>query len=292
MVRALYSAYDGPLYQVMRASDNHTWDIGVLSAGGYADAAAQDAFCAFTSCTVTQIYDQSPMANHLARAPAGGAAHKADRLVNATRAPLTVGGHKVYAAYFEGGMGYRIDNTRGIATGDEPETLYMVTAGKHYNNKCCFDYGNAETNNDDTGAGSMEAVYWGNSGGWNRGAGKGPWVMADLENGLWAGNTKVNNASIPVVADFVTAMVIGRSGSFALKGGDAQAGKLTTMFDGSRPKGYNPMRKQGAIILGIGGDNSDWAIGTFYEGCITSGASSAATDDAVAMNIMVAGYGR
>ena len=52
------------------------------------------------------------------------------------------------------------------------------------------------------------------------------------------------------------------------------------------------MRKQGAIILGIGGDNSDWAIGTFYEGVMTSGASSNATDDLVQANIVAAGYGR
>ena len=48
--RALYAAYDGPLYQIMRQSDGKTLDIGVVksSAGdpcGYADAAAQDAFC-------------------------------------------------------------------------------------------------------------------------------------------------------------------------------------------------------------------------------------------------------
>lgn len=39
-----------------------------------------------------------------------------------------------------------------------------------------------------------------------------------------------------------------------------------------------PMKKQGSIILGIGGDNSDSAHGTFYEGVMTSGISSNATD--------------
>ena len=29
----------------------------------------------------------------------------------------------------------------------------------------------------------MEAIYWGSSHGWGHGAGTGPWVMADLENG-------------------------------------------------------------------------------------------------------------
>jgi hypothetical protein len=52
------------------------------------------------------------------------------------------------------------------------------------------------------------------------------------------------------------------------------------------------MKKQGAIILGIGGDNSNSAIGTFYEGAITTGDPSSATDDAVQANIVAAGYGR
>ncbi|HKD77158.1 MAG TPA: arabinofuranosidase catalytic domain-containing protein, partial [Ktedonobacterales bacterium] len=47
-VRALYGNYIGNLYQVRRASDDTTQDIGVLSPGGYANAAIQDAFCAGT----------------------------------------------------------------------------------------------------------------------------------------------------------------------------------------------------------------------------------------------------
>ena len=57
---------------------------------------------------------------------------------NATADPLFVNGHKVYSAYFEGGMGFRNQDTNGIATGDEPETIYMVTSGTHYNGGCCF----------------------------------------------------------------------------------------------------------------------------------------------------------
>ena len=53
---------------------------------------------------------------------------------------------------------------------------------------------------------------------------------------------------------------------------------------------YQPMRKQGAIILGTGGDNSNGAIGNFYEGYIASGVSSAATDDAIQKNIIAVGY--
>lgn len=58
MVRALLGAYDGALYQVNRTSDNAVQDIGVVAAGGVANAAAQDAFCAGTGCVVQRIYDQ------------------------------------------------------------------------------------------------------------------------------------------------------------------------------------------------------------------------------------------
>lgn len=38
---------------------------------------------------------------------------------------------------------------------------------------------------------------------------------------------------------------------------------------------FQPMRKQGAIILGTGGDNSNGAIGNFYEGVMATGVTSA-----------------
>ncbi len=47
-VRALYAAYNGPLYQVKRASDGSTTNISPLTAGGYANAATQTSFCADT----------------------------------------------------------------------------------------------------------------------------------------------------------------------------------------------------------------------------------------------------
>jgi hypothetical protein len=58
-VRSLYAKYTGALYQVQRASDNATQNIGLLS-DGYANAVAQDAFCTNTTCIITKIYDQSP----------------------------------------------------------------------------------------------------------------------------------------------------------------------------------------------------------------------------------------
>ena len=55
---------------------------------------------------------------------------------------------------------------------------------------------------------------------------------------------------------------------------------------------YGTMTKQGAIILGIGGDNSNRAAGTFYEGAVVAGYSSNATDVAVHADIIAAKYRR
>merc|ERR1711934_171753 len=88
------------------------------------------------------------------------------------------------------------------------------------------------------------------------------------------------------------AMAKGKQGSFALKGANAQSGGLTTLYDGARPAGYEVMKKQGAIILGIGGDNSCSAVGTFYEGAMTATYTTDATDAAVQASIVAAGYGK
>src|SRR5258708_38231168 len=74
--RALFGAYSGRLYQVRRASDGATTDIGTLSAGGFANAAAQDSFCAGTPCAIPIISDQTSRHNDLTPAPAGGARKK------------------------------------------------------------------------------------------------------------------------------------------------------------------------------------------------------------------------
>ncbi len=291
--RALYAAYNGPMYQVRRSSDNTTANIYPLSAGGVANAATQDSFCAGTSCVITEIYDQSGHGNNLTDAPGGGAARGPDGLANATAAPVTVGGQKAYGVYIAPGDGYRDDSTSGIATGDSPEGEYAIWDGTHYNGGCCNDYGNAETNNDDDGNGTMEAIYFGNIKVWGYGTGNGPWIMADMENGLYSGVNAGYNANDPTIDyHYTTAMLEGGPNQWALLGGNAQSGGLSTLYSGPRPNvsGYNPMHKQGAIILGTGGDNSDGSDGTFYEGVMTSGYPSAATENAVQASIVAAGY--
>lgn len=89
-------------------------------------------------CAIAAVYDQSPRGNHLTVAPAGGAVNRPDSPVDAEGLRVSVGGHAVWAAYFQGGQGYRRDATSGVATGNEEETLFMVTSGTVFNAGCCF----------------------------------------------------------------------------------------------------------------------------------------------------------
>ena len=58
-----------------------------------------------------------------------------------------------------------VDETTGIALGNEPESIYAIMSGTHYNGGCCFDYGNSENtalnpvHTGDYACGAMEAIY-------------------------------------------------------------------------------------------------------------------------------------
>ena len=139
----------------------------------------------------------------------------------------------------------------------------------------------------------MEAIYFGNNSFWGEGSGSGPWIMADLENGLFSGSNPEENPNDPTITfRFVTAIVKGKPNHWSIRGGDSTSGKLSTFFNGPRPSvaGYNPMSKEGAIILGIGGDNSNGAQGTFYEGVMTTGYPTSKTEGRVQANIVAARY--
>ena len=297
-VRALYGAFNSPLYQVYRNSDGKTIDIKPLVAGGVADAGAQDAFCAGSTCLISILYDQSGTGNHLTRAPGGPVfpgpeADGSDNLSSAVGAPVSVGGKKAYGVFTSPGTGYRNNKAKKTALGDDAEGMYAILDGTHYNNGCCFDYGNAEPSVLDTGTGHMETIYFGDSSAYGTGSGKGPWIMADLEKGLFSGLSPTNNPANPSITDrFVTAIVKGEPNHWAIRGGNAAAGGLTSYYNGARPakSGYNPLHKEGAIVLGVGGDNSKVAQGTFYEGVMTTGYPSDATENAVQANIVAAGY--
>jgi 5-hydroxyisourate hydrolase-like protein (transthyretin family) len=310
MDRALFDSYYGPLYRVMNAAGNQM-DIWNVAAGGVVDAAEQDDFCGGTTCQVVKIYDQTSDHDDLTPGPGGGEVSTPDNTADASAMPITVGGEEAYGLDIVNNAGYRDDGpdnggATGVATGREPEGMYMVASGTHVNSGCCFDFGNAEKNNHDDGAGTMDALNLGTHCFFAPASpcnGNGPWVQADMENGLFQGGSEAGqNISNPADpsngSDFVTA-VLNNNGTnkFQLEGGNAQSGGLTTYWDGGLPVGkdalgdsWAPTNKQGAIILGIGGDNSNFDVGSFFEGAITKGFPTAQADNAVQANIVSADY--
>jgi non-reducing end alpha-L-arabinofuranosidase len=307
--RALYASYNGPLYQVLRQSDGKTLNVGVVQpsaspfpdAGGYADATAQDAFCANTYCWITTIYDQSGKGNHLVQAPRGGFSGPAmggfNNIPLADMAPITIMRHKAYGVFIEPGMGLRWNDAKGTAVDDQAEGQYWVISGHHYNSGCCFDYGNAETDSRDDDNGTMETTYYGNATSWYHGNPPGPWIMTDQENNLVgcvnADGSKLCKDLPNITWRFVTAIAKGEPHHWTSLGGDAQKGNLQVMFDGPRvDHTYDPMRKQGAILLGNGGDNSIGSQGTFYEGAMTAAGTfpTDATDQLIQANVVAAKY--
>ena len=102
-----------------------------------------------------------------------------------------------------------VDDTRGIAKGNDPESIFAVMSGSRsisgHETGCCFDYGNSEgaaANNRSDGSGAMEAIYFGSTH-WQGNSGDnssmdGPWVGADLEAGMYY----VRNKSDLVCASF------------------------------------------------------------------------------------------
>ncbi len=248
-------------------------------------------------------------------APSGGG----DNESIATQAPLSVDGQETYGLYIAPGMGYRIDDAVNTAFGDEPEGEYAIFGREHYNGGCCFDYGQMESNSLDTGDGSMEALYYGTESTWSYGPNPGPWPETDQENNLVSGDfSRYNFGDLPVLpftpfsngamtttpttsGQFLTDFLSGGSktaatpnGQWEFRTGNAQAGNLTTDYNGPRTwyltTDYNPMVKHGSDGVGNGGDNSDGSDGTWYEGVMTSGYPTDATTNAVAANITAAQY--
>jgi len=212
-------------------------------------------------------------------------------------APITIMGHKAYGVFIEPGMGLRQNDAKGTAVDDQAEGQYWVINGQHYNSGCCFDYGNAEIDSRDDDNGTMETAYFGSAPWWYHASTRGPWIMTDQENNLVGcvnpdGSTVCTN--LPSITwRFVTAIAKGEPHHWTSMGGDAQKGALKVMFTGPRVDiTYDPMRKQGAILLGNGGDNSNSSQGTFYEGAMTAAGTfpADATDQLVQVNVVAARY--
>jgi non-reducing end alpha-L-arabinofuranosidase len=314
MVRALSSTYDGPLYQVRRGAPNPTQNTGVggetqdiaLLPNGFADAAAQVAFCGDQSCSVSILYDQSGRGNDITvakrgRADGGQFGDDDDFESAAGAGPLTVGGNDVFSLYMEARQGYRQTFAgNGMPLAQEPQGVYMLADGTRTGTACCWDFGNVTT--DPTAYATMNTLFLGTAF-WGRGAGAGPWFMADFEAGVWAGGSNpgepgwgalndpapINPANPSLRVRFALGF-LKTSNTYALRMADVEsATDVTTAYEGALPK---PMDNQGAVVLGVGGDNSNNSFGTFYEGAIVSGYPSNDAERAVLQNIQSAGYGQ
>jgi hypothetical protein len=299
MVRVLSSKYTGPLYQV-RKGGNKTGSGGttqdIAAKDGFGDGAAQDAFCGSgDTCTVSKLYDQSGKGNDLVVAKKGcytGTASEDDYESDAKKRSLTVSGHKVYALYMVAHEGYRNNNGSGVVTGNGSQGVYEVADGKRIGAACCWDFGNASKDNCYGPTGSMNAIFFG-TGYWGKGTGSGPWFMGDFEAGVWAGgsgaSSAVNNNLPSSTMDYAFGILKSGPGNYAIVVGNAQSGSLTKAYDGNSPATW---QMKGGIILGIGGDNSNSSQGTFFEGAMTSGRPSDATDALILQNVQAAGYGK
>jgi non-reducing end alpha-L-arabinofuranosidase len=311
MIRTLSSKYTGPLYQVRAGSSTMNTGTGgtgtkdiTQTADGYADTTVEDAFCAGTVCTVSILYDQSGNGNDLKSAPAGlsngGAqAAKPDFESSANKLSLTAGGHKVYPLYMNMFEGYRTAlgvKGKNMPVGNTPQGIYELVDGTHFGTACCWDFGNVTT--DPTQYHTMNTLFFG-TGFWGKGAGNGPWFEADVEGGVWAGGAAVGdpggsngatrNTSDPTMAvSFAFGTVKTSSGKYEIRSADAAtATDLTTAYNGTSPVTWD---NQGGIVLGVGGDNSNNSFGTFYEGAITAGMPTDATDLSVLKNVQAVGY--
>ncbi|MEO8900204.1 MAG: arabinofuranosidase catalytic domain-containing protein [Polyangiaceae bacterium] len=306
MVRALSSKYTGPLYQVRNMSSTTntgtggtTKDIG-MTADGYADSAMQDAFCTGTTCTVSKLYDQSGNKNDLSRGPAGLAGNGTrsgndDYESTATKVSVTAGGHKVYALGMAQYEGYRTPlnvKATGVALGNKDQGIYELADGTHAGDQCCWDFGSVSP--DPTKYVTMNTIFFG-KGFWGKGAGTYPWFMGDFEGGVWAGGTgasTVVNSMNPSMSgvNFALGILHTPVGKYALRMANiATATDLTTAYDGAIVSGKT-WGNAGGIALGIGGDNSNNSYGNFYEGAMTNGSPTNATDLLIMKNIQAVGY--
>ena len=232
----------------------------------------------------------------------------ADTESNAKGRSLMVGGHKVYALYMASDSsfgsstgpthdGYRNNKATGLPTGNAAQGEYMIVDGKRANAGCCWDFGTAKRDSTAGGTGTMQAISFGMKFVWGTGAGNGPWFLGDFEQGVWAGGSGAaatqnpNNPSVTWDYGFGVVKSDTANGTphYAIRVGNAQSGGLTTAYDGKAPGNWD---LEGAVLLGTGGDNSNTSYGTFFEGAITVGRPSDATDLAVLQNAQAAGYGK
>jgi hypothetical protein len=278
-------------------------DIG-MTLDGYADTASQDSFCSGTTCTVSTLYDQSGNKNDLQRGSAGQPGNGArsgsdDYESSATKLSITAGGRSVYALYMAQYEGYRTPVNAiatGVPVGNKDQGIYELADGTHSGGACCWEFGSGSP--DPTKYVTTNSLFFG-TGFWGKGVASGPWFGGDFGGGVWMGGSATgdpgtsgtpnpNNPSLKV--PFALGILHTPVGQYALRMADlSTASDLTTAYDGAIPT-LKTWANAGGIILGVGDDNSNNSFGTFYEGAITNGSPSNATDLLIMKNIQAVGY--
>jgi hypothetical protein len=135
-----------------------------------------------------------------------------------------------------------------------------------------------------------------NSGFSTPGQGACPWGLVDFESGVYSAPTRiqVKNPKSPSMT-WDLGMVLSKDNGtthWTLRVGDAAQGALTLVTDtGLPPGGYNPLRQEGGLSLGEGGDGSAAGIGAFFEGVVIANFTTDATDNAIQANLNSV-YGR
>jgi non-reducing end alpha-L-arabinofuranosidase len=290
------------------------------TADGFADPTLQQQRCPLgTTCTVSLLYDQSGRGNHMPVAKggqsAGGVFAALDdfETVMDARAALTVGGHPVYSLLMQPRQGYRLTAAGdGVPVEQEPQGIYMLADGTRAGTACCWDFGNVTPN--PTQFSEMNTLFFGEAF-WGDGNGVPPWFGADFEGGVWMGGSvegqpgwgelnaidRPPNPNNPSMAGVPFALGFLKTNddpdnTYVLRMANAStATEVQTAYRGAYPKlsyAGHGADNQGAVVLGVGGDNSNNSFGTFYEGAVVAGFPDDATELAVMQNLQAVGYGQ
>jgi len=312
-VRRLSATYSGPLYQIRSESSpentgsgGQTHDVR-QNDDGFADIATIEAACTDTLCTVSLLYDQSGNGNDLRVAKAGIMAagpHAAtdDFESVATKGALKVAGHDVFGLYMEPRQGYRLPaRGSGVPYREAAQGIYLLADGTRSATGCCWEFGNVGLLRTFT---EPVTLFYGIETG-NRGAGEGPWFMADFGAGVWAGGSEPGdpgwgagstgspaapnpeNPSMP--SSFALGFLKTDANDYALRMADVTtATSLITAYRGSLPQ---RVLLGGSVVLGVSTENANASWGTFYEGAVIAGFPADGTEQAILENIRAAGYG-
>jgi hypothetical protein len=258
----MFAAYTGNLFQLTRASDSTTINVGSMPTGLY-NAATVASFCVGTSCYISNIYDQAGNANHLPQATVASMAPWA--LYPSNTLPVVV-------TYTIGGAFYRNRaSTTGIPTGAASTTTYMVRAMDVWGS-CCGEYGRLET----TIVGSPAGAMW--TLGYQLYPGTTPGLGVDFEGT----DSPIQPGTIPLITGYID-KYNSATNLFTDKYVDVTTSPATLIGLQQNTPPQTPIVQAG-LSLGEGGDASA-APTEFFEGAVITGVTSDATDAALSQNL-------